>query len=107
MEGKLHEKFKSDWDNYRRDRGKWGWRRQHNDVGLKPSRRSMVARKSCTRWGKRDVRTMYAAGVVAHVASEMNIYRINIIKIDDSRWTGIGITRLATGKTIVCAEEDC
>lgn len=50
---------------------------------------------------------MYAAGVVAHVASEMNIYRINIIKIDDSRWTGIGITRLATRKTMVCAGEDC
>ena len=47
------------------------------------------------------VRTLYQTGILAQVLQEMYQYKISILGIMESRWTGAGKRQLVTGDTIL------
>ncbi|KAL9958257.1 hypothetical protein ACROYT_G035251 [Oculina patagonica] len=50
-----------------------------------------------------NVRTMYSTGKTAQVCREMANYKVEILGISESRWTGSGQVRTQTGENIIFA----
>lgn len=51
--------------------------------------------------GSWNVRTMYAAGKLAQITTEMNRYKLEILGVSESRWTKSGRITTASGETIL------
>ena len=70
---------------------------------------AILSTKATTRIGTWNVRTMYEAGKTAQVAAEMRAYKLCLLGIAETRWTGSGERRLMTGETLLYSgheEED-
>ena len=57
--------------------------------------------KTKIRVGHWNVRTMYETGKLAQVTSEMRRFKLHILGVSESRWTGSGKLRTATGETVM------
>ena len=57
--------------------------------------------KCKTRIGFWNVRTMYDTGKLAQVTSEMSRYKLHILGISESRWTGSGRWKTSTGDSVI------
>ena len=66
--------------------------------GLKDS---LANPKVTRRIGTWNVRTMYSIGKTAQVVSEMHRYNLDILGINECRWTGSGKIRTSIGETIL------
>ena len=53
-----------------------------------------------------NVQTMYDTGRLAQVTSEMRRYKLDILGISESRWTGSGRLKTATGETVLYSGRD-
>ena len=64
--------------------------------------------KTKTKIGTWNIRTLYESGKTAQVCKEMHRYNLRILGLCETRWNGIGQTRLASGDTIIYSgqEED-
>ncbi|XP_071161985.1 craniofacial development protein 2-like [Mytilus edulis] len=60
--------------------------------------------KTKTRIGFWNVRTMYSAGKLAEITSEMRRYKLHILGIGESRWTDSGRITTRTGETALYSE---
>ena len=72
-----------------------------NEEEAQALKRSVVAPRVNTKIGSWNVRTMHAPGKAAQVANEMRMNGIEILGISESRWTGSGEVKLATGETVI------
>ena len=52
------------------------------------SKMEVLSAKTKTRFGFWNVRTLYATGKLAQVAAEMRRYKLHILGVSESRWTG-------------------
>lgn len=52
-----------------------------------------------------NVRTMHSAGNAAQMVWEMESYKLYILGIRETRWTGSGGIKLTTGSTLYCMPE--
>ena len=80
--------------------------------GSRESRKEATSRtmeilnaKTQTRLGFWNVRTMFEMGKLAQVMSEMNRYKLHILGVSESRWTGSGRQRTGTGETVCILAE--
>lgn len=62
---------------------------------------TIVSTRTTTTIGTWNVRTMYETGKSAQVAAEMRRYNLTILGISETRWTGSGQKRLATGELLL------
>ena len=46
---------------------------------------------------------MFEAGKTAQVAAEVSNYNLTDLEISETRWTGSGQRRLATGELLLCS----
>ena len=53
-----------------------------------------------------NVRTMFEMDKLAQVTSEMNRYKLHILGVSESRWTGSGRQRTGTGETVLYSGRD-
>ena len=60
----------------------------------------VLSAKTKTRIGFWNVRTMYETGKLAQVTSEMRRYKLHILGVSESRWTGPG-RLMTTGETVL------
>ena len=81
--------------------------------GSRESRKEATSRtmeilnaKTQTRLGFWNVRTMFEMGKLAQVMSEMNRYKLHILGVSESRWTGSGRQRTGTGETVLYSGRD-
>lgn len=63
--------------------------------------RELFTAKTRTKIGFWNVRTMYSAGKLAQVTSEMRRYNLDILGISESRWVGAGKIQTSTGETVL------
>ena len=61
---------------------------------------TLLTTKTKTRIGTWDIQTLYEAGKTAQVCSEMQRYKLKILGLCETRWTGTGRTRLTSGDTM-------
>ena len=61
----------------------------------------VVSAKTKTRIGFWNVRTMYETGKLAQVTAEMRCYKLHILGVSESRWTGSGRQTMPTGETVL------
>ena len=54
------------------------------------SKMEVLSAKTKTRFGFWNVRTMYETGKLAQVTAEMRRYKLHILRVSESRWTGSG-----------------
>ncbi|KAK6975851.1 hypothetical protein BgiMline_022236 [Biomphalaria glabrata] len=54
--------------------------------------KTIISTRTTTTIGTWNVRTMYETGKTAQVAAEMKMYKLTILGISESRWTGSGLT---------------
>ena len=59
-----------------------------------------------TRIGTWNVRTLYETGKSAQVRQEMHRYNLKLLGLCETRWTGTGRTRLASGDTIIYSGQE-
>ena len=57
--------------------------------------------KTKTRTGFWNVRTMYQTGKLAQVTSEIRRYKLHILGVNESRWTGSGRQTTTIGETVL------
>ena len=62
---------------------------------------TLLTTKNKTRIGTWNIRTLYETGKTAQVCSEMHRYNLKLLGLSETRWTGTGRTRLASGDTII------
>ncbi|XP_071153458.1 craniofacial development protein 2-like [Mytilus edulis] len=62
--------------------------------------------KTKTRTGIWNVRTMYAAGKLAQITSEMQRYKLHILGVSESRWTESGRMTTTSGSTVIYSGRD-
>ena len=62
---------------------------------------TIISPRTTTTIGTWNVRTMYETGKTAQVATEMRNYRLSILGISESRWSGSGQRRLITGELLL------
>ena len=70
---------------------------------------TIISTRTTITIGTWNVRTMFETGKTAQVAAEMRCYNLAILGISESRWTGSGQRRLATGELLLFSgheEED-
>ena len=70
---------------------------------------TILSTREIINFGTGNVRTMYEVGKTAQVVAEMTAYRLDILGISESRWTGSGQKILTTGERILFSgheEED-
>ena len=58
------------------------------------------------RVGHWNVRTMNETGKLAQVTSEMRRFKLHILGVSESRWTGSGKLTTATGETVIYSGSD-
>lgn len=63
--------------------------------------RFLVHPKTKVRIGCWNVRTMYQIGKTAQVCREMENYKLDLVGISESRWTGMGKLQTQTGQVII------
>ena len=63
--------------------------------------RSLASPKTTLTIGHWNVRSMYRGGAAAQIAREMDGYKLDILGISESRWTGADRKKMATGQTII------
>ena len=59
-----------------------------------------------TRIGIWNIRTLYETGKSAQVCQEMHRYNLKLLGLCETRWTGTGRTRLASGDTIIYSGQE-
>ena len=57
--------------------------------------------KTRVRLGFWNVRTMYDTGKLAQVVAEMKRYKLHILGISESRWTGSGKIKTTSGEIVL------
>ena len=62
---------------------------------------TLLTTKTKTRIGTWNIRTLYTAGKTAQVCQEMHRYKLKILGLCETRWTGTGRTKLTSGDTIL------
>lgn len=62
---------------------------------------TIISTRTITNIGTWNVRTMFETGKTAQVASEMRRYNLDLLGISESRWTGAGQKKLATGELLL------
>ena len=62
---------------------------------------TLLTTKTKTRIGTWNIRTLYETGKSAQVCQEMHRYNLKLLGLCETRWTGTGRTRLASGDTII------
>lgn len=69
---------------------------------------TILSTRATTNIATWNVRTMYEAGKLAQIAAEFTNYKLEVLGISESRWTGSGQKRLASGELILFSghEED-
>ena len=70
---------------------------------------TIISTRTTTTIGAWSVRTMFEKGKTAQVAAEMRNNKLTLLGISESRWTGSGQRRLATGEMLLFSgheEED-
>ena len=69
---------------------------------------AVISSRAKTFIGTWNVRTMYETGKSRLIAAEMKKYKINILGICESRWTGSGQVKLSKGEQLLYSghEED-
>ena len=60
----------------------------------------VLSAKTETRIGFWNVRTMYETGKLAQVTAEMRRYKLHILGLSESRWTGSGRLTTTTAETV-------
>ena len=68
--------------------------------------RSLATLKSKMRVGCWNIRTMYTAGKAAQVAREMERYRLDLMGLNEIRWTGAGRIKMRNDHTMIYAGEE-
>lgn len=83
-----------------------GGESQSNLEAIRPT--TIISTRTTINIGTWNVRTMYETGKSAQVAAEMRNYNLSILGISESRWTGSGQRRLASGELLLYSghEED-
>ena len=68
----------------------------------------VLSAKTKTRIGfwSRDVRTLYETGKLLKVTAEMRRYKLHILGVSESRWTGSGRQTTTTGETVLYSERE-
>ena len=68
----------------------------------------VLSAKTKTRIGfwNPDVRTMYETGKLLKVTAEMRRYKLHILGVSESRWTGSGRQTTTTGETVLYSERE-
>ena len=66
----------------------------------------VLSAKTKTKIGFWNVRTMYETGKLAQVTAELRRYKLHILGICESRWTGSGRYRTSTGETVLYSGRD-
>ena len=61
----------------------------------------VLSAKTKTRIGFWNVRTMYETGKLAQVIAEVQPYKLHILGVSESRWTGSGRQTTTTGETVL------
>lgn len=64
-------------------------------------RTTIISTRTTTNIGTWNVRTMFETGKTAQVAAEMRRYNLDLLGISESRWTGSGQHKLATGELLL------
>ena len=67
---------------------------------------TLLTTKAKTRIGTWNIRTLYEAGKSAQVCGEMHRYNLKILGLCETRWTGTGRTRLASGDTTIYSGQE-
>ena len=62
--------------------------------------------KTKTRIGTWNIRTLYETGKSAQLCQEMRRYNLKLLGLCETRWTGTGRTRLASGDTIIYSGQE-
>lgn len=62
---------------------------------------TIISTRTTTNIGTWNVRTMFETGKTAQVAAEMRRYNLDLLGISESRWTGAGQKKLATGELLL------
>ncbi|XP_059144634.1 craniofacial development protein 2-like [Physella acuta] len=62
---------------------------------------TIISTRSTINIGAWNVRTMYKAGKATQAAAELRRYKIAILGVSESRWTGSGQKRLITGELLL------
>ena len=57
--------------------------------------------KTKIRVGHWNVRTMYETGKLAQVTSEMRRFKLHVLGVSESRWTGSGKLKTTSGETVL------
>ena len=67
---------------------------------------TLLTTKTKTRIGTWNIRTLYETGKSAQVCQEMHRYNLKLLVLCETRWTGTGRTRLASGDTIIYSGQE-
>ena len=67
---------------------------------------TLLTTKTKTRIGIWNIRTLYETGKSAQVCQEMHRYNMKLLGLCETRWTGTGRTRLASGDTIIYSGQE-
>lgn len=66
----------------------------------------VLSTKTKLKFGFWNVRTMFEAGKLAQITSEMRRYNLNILGISEARWTDSGSIKTNTGETVLYSGRD-
>ena len=69
-------------------------------------RMAIISTRTTITIGTWNVRAMTEAGKTAHVTAEMRNYNLTFLGISQTRWTGSGQRRLATGELILYSDAE-
>ena len=67
---------------------------------------TLLTTKTKTRIGTWNIRTLYETGKSAQVRQEMHRYNLKLLGRGETRWTGTGRIRLASGDTIIYSGQE-
>jgi len=67
---------------------------------------SLNTTKTKIRLGHWNVRTMYETGKLAQITSEMRRFKLHVLGVSESRWTGSGRIKTTTGETVLYSGRD-
>ena len=67
---------------------------------------TILSTREIINFGTWNVRTMYEVGKTAQVVAEKTAYRLDILGISESRWTGSGQKILTTGERVLFSRHE-
>lgn len=62
---------------------------------------TVISSRTTTNIGAWNVRTMYELGKTKQISIEMKKYKLSILGISETHWTGVGQTKLSTGELLL------